>query len=50
MFDRLITGEETWCFQNDPENKRRSMQWKTEFTSAEKSTHVLLAVSSITMG
>jgi hypothetical protein len=25
MFDRVITGDETWCFQHDPETKRQSM-------------------------
>jgi hypothetical protein len=30
MFDRVITDEETWCFQYDPETKRQSMQWKTQ--------------------
>ena len=30
MFDRVITGDETWCFQYDPETKRQSMQWKTQ--------------------
>jgi len=30
MFDRVITGDETWCFQQDPETKRQSMQWKTQ--------------------
>ena len=41
MFDSVITGDETWCFQNDPETKRQSMQWKTQrFTSAENSMHV----------
>jgi histone-lysine N-methyltransferase SETMAR len=29
MFDRVITGDETWCFQYDLETKRQSMQWKT---------------------
>jgi hypothetical protein len=28
--DRVITSDETWCFQYDPETKRRSMQWKTQ--------------------
>jgi hypothetical protein len=36
--------DETWRFQYDPETKRQSMQWQTEFTSADKSTHVSLAV------
>jgi len=26
MFDRVITADETWCFQYDPETKRQSMQ------------------------
>jgi histone-lysine N-methyltransferase SETMAR len=26
MFDRVITCEETWCFQYDPEIKRQSIQ------------------------
>ena len=30
MFDRVITGDEMWCFQYDPEAKRHSMQWKTQ--------------------
>ena len=30
MFDRVITGDETWCFQYEPETKRQSMQWKTQ--------------------
>jgi len=30
MFDRIITGDETWCFQYDPETKRQSMQWKAQ--------------------
>ena len=30
MFDRVITGDETWCFQYDPETKRQSTQWKTQ--------------------
>ena len=26
MFDRVITVDETWCFQYDPETKRQNMQ------------------------
>ena len=26
---KLITGDETWVFQYDPETKRQSLQWKT---------------------
>jgi hypothetical protein len=30
MFYKVITGDETWCFQYDPETKRQSMQLKTD--------------------
>ena len=30
MFDSVITSDETWCFQYDPETKQQSMQWKTQ--------------------
>jgi hypothetical protein len=30
MFERVITGDETRCFQYDPESKRQSMHWKTQ--------------------
>jgi len=26
---RVITGDETWVYQYDPETKRQSAQWKT---------------------
>jgi len=35
-FDRVITGEETWCFQYDPETKRQSMQGKTQNSPRRK--------------
>ena len=44
MFDKVITGDETLCFQYDPETKRQSMQWKTENSPRpKKSTHVSVA-------
>ena len=36
MFDRVITGDETWCFQYEPETKRQSMQWKTQNSPRSK--------------
>jgi len=30
MFDRVITGDETWCFQYHPQTKPQSMQCKTQ--------------------
>ena len=29
IFGRIITGDETWVYQYDPETKRQSAQWKT---------------------
>jgi len=29
-FASVIAGDETWCFQYDPETKRQSVQWKTQ--------------------
>jgi len=36
MFDRVIAGDETWCFQYDPETKRQSKQWKTQKSPGPK--------------
>ncbi|KAG8212627.1 hypothetical protein J437_LFUL013910 [Ladona fulva] len=29
LLDRLITGDITWCYLNDPQSKRQSMVWKS---------------------
>ena len=29
ILSRVITGDETWVYQYDPETKRQSAQWKT---------------------
>ena len=57
MFDRVITSDETWCFQYDPETKRQSTQWKTKNSPQPKKHACLgrrsrpcLCVSSITRG
>jgi hypothetical protein len=43
MFDRIITSDETWCFQYNPEAKRQSMQWKTQNSPRpKKSTYVFI--------
>jgi hypothetical protein len=47
MFDRVITGDETWCFQYDPGTKRQSMQWKTEFTPAKKKKKIRMSRSQV---
>ena len=36
MFDKVITGDETWCLQYDPETKRQIVQWKTQYTPRPK--------------
>ena len=33
---QVITGDETWVFQYDPETKRQSMEWKTTETPPPK--------------
>jgi hypothetical protein len=57
MFDRVITDDETWCFQYDPETKRHSMQWKTYNSprlNVARMSHLqfktMLVVFSITRG
>jgi len=42
MFDRVITGDEKWCFQYDPERKRQSVQWKTQNSSGQDHACVFL--------
>ena len=29
ILGRVITGDETWVYQHDPETKRQNAQWKT---------------------
>jgi hypothetical protein len=36
FLDRVIMGDESWCFQYDPETKRQSMQWKTSVSPRPK--------------
>jgi late competence protein required for DNA uptake (superfamily II DNA/RNA helicase) len=57
MFDRVTAGDETWCFQYDPETERKSMQWKTQNSPQQKKASTLarssrshLCVSSVTSG
>jgi histone-lysine N-methyltransferase SETMAR len=41
FLDIVITRDESWCFQFDPETKRQSMQWKTSASPRPKNgTHV----------
>ena len=36
ILSRVITGDETWVYQYDPETKRQSVQWKTANSSRPK--------------
>jgi hypothetical protein len=40
ILDRIITGDESWCFQYEPEKKCQSMQWKTSASLRPKKAHV----------
>ena len=39
ILGRVITGEETWVYQYDPETKRQSAQWKTANSPRPKKFH-----------
>jgi hypothetical protein len=32
LFNKIITGDETWCFAYDPETKRQSSEWVGEIS------------------
>jgi len=36
FFNKIITGDETWCFAYDSETKRQSSEWVGETTSRPK--------------
>ena len=35
LLDNVITGDESWIFEYDPETKRQSLQWKSTGSSSE---------------
>jgi len=41
MFGRDIAGDETWCFQHDPETKQQNMQWKTQNPPRPKKVRIV---------
>jgi hypothetical protein len=49
MFDRVITSDETWCFQYDPETKRQSTQWKTKNSPRPKKARMFRSQVKITL-
>ena len=36
VFNKIITGDETWCFAYDPETKRQSSEWVGETSPRPK--------------
>ena len=40
FFQRLVTGDETWVYHRDPENKMESMQWKHKTSPTPKKFRV----------
>jgi hypothetical protein len=36
LFNKLFTGDETWCFAYDPETKRQSSEWVGETSPRPK--------------
>jgi hypothetical protein len=36
FFNKITTGDETWCFANDPETKRQSSEWMGETSPRSK--------------
>jgi len=38
ILGRVITGDETWVYQYDPETKQQSAQWKTANSPRPKSS------------
>jgi hypothetical protein len=36
FFNKIITGDEIWCFAYDPETKRRSSEWVGETSPRPK--------------
>jgi hypothetical protein len=35
-FNKIVMGDETWCFANDPEAKRQSSEWVGETSARSK--------------
>jgi hypothetical protein len=46
-FDRVITGDEIWCFQHSPETNCQSMHWKTKNLLQQKEPACLTVRSCV---
>ena len=40
FFNKITTGDETWCFAYDPETNRQSSEWVGETSLARKKTEI----------
>ena len=40
FLEKVITGDESWIFQHDPETKQQSCQWKTPTLPRPKKAHM----------
>lgn len=36
FLDRIVTGDESWCYQYDPETKRQSSEWRSPSSPRQK--------------
>jgi hypothetical protein len=41
FLDHVITGDETWCYQYDPEAKHQSMEWRSNNSPRPKKQRML---------
>jgi len=46
FLSRVITGDESWLYNYDPETKQKSSQWKTPFSPRPKKPAKFAATSS----
>jgi transposase len=37
----IVTGDETWCYQYDPQSKRQSMEWRSPSSPRPKNSRLL---------
>jgi hypothetical protein len=40
LMERVITGDESWFFQYDPETKRRSLEWRSKGSPRRKKARI----------
>ena len=40
LMERVITGDESWFFQYDPETKRQSLEWRSKGSPMPKKTRM----------